>query len=344
VFGLLILLKPFGEITKLRRREFIAGLGAACWPFDLHAQGPTPARRIGLLLGFPKADPLMPANMAALRDGLKAVGLEEGRNIGIEDRWPGIDAEMTRAFAKELIALKPDVIVASTNQVVSILMQETQTIPIVFVFIGDPIGSRYAETLARPGKNLTGFANFEAPIGGKWLELLKEVAPQTKRVGYVYHPAASPHREFLEVIRSTAPSFGLELAAIPVTSRAEIERDMAAFGGAGSDGGIVVAPHALTLGASDVITELATRYRLPGVYGDRIFSQRGGLLSFGINPPDQLRRAGGYVRRILDGEKPGDLPVQLPVKYEMIINMKTANALGLTPPSSLLARADDIIE
>lgn len=328
----------------MRRREFIAGLGAACWPFSLHAQGSTPSRRIGLLLGFPKGDPLMPANLAALREGLKAVGLEEGRNIRIEDRWPGIDAEMTRAFAKELITLKPDVIVASTNQVVSILMQETQTIPIVFVFIGDPIGSRYAESLARPGKNLTGFANFEAPIGGKWLELLKEVAPQTKRIGYVYHPAASPHREFLEVIRSTAPAFGLELTAIPVTSRAEIERDMAAFGGAGSDGGIVVAPHALTLGASDLITELATRYRLPGVYGDRIFSQRGGLLSFGINPPDQLRRAGGYVRRILDGEKPGDLPVQLPIKYEMIINMKTAKAFGLTPPSLLLARADDIIE
>jgi putative ABC transport system substrate-binding protein len=328
----------------LRRREFIAGLGAACWPFSLHAQGSTQPRQIGLLLGFPQADPLMPANMAALKEGLKAAGLEEGRNIKIEARWPGIDPETARTLARELIALKPEVIVASTNQVVSILMQETQTIPIVFVFIGDPIGSRYAVTLARPGKNLTGFANFEAPIGGKWLELLKEIAPPTKRIGYVYHPSVSPHLEFLDVIRKTAPLFGLELAGIPVTSRAEIERDMEAFATAGADGGIVVAPHALTLGASGVIVEIATRHRLPGVYGDRIFSQRGGLLSYGINPPDQLRRAGSYVRRILDGDKPGDLPVQLPVKYEMIVNMKTAKAFGLTPPASLLARADDIVE
>jgi putative ABC transport system substrate-binding protein len=328
----------------MKRREFIAGLAAACWPFTLHAQGSTPPRQIGLILGFPKADPLMPANMAALHEGLKAVGLEQGRNIKIEERWPGIDPEMTRTFAKELIALKPDVIVGSTNQVVSILMQETQTIPIVFVYIGDPIGSRYAETLARPGKNLTGFANFEAPIGGKWLELLKEVAPQTKRIGFVYHPSVSPHLEFLEVTKNTAPAFGLALTAIPVTSRAEIERGIPAFAEAGPDGGIVVPPHALTLGASGVIAELATRHRLPGVYGDRIFCQRGGLLSFGINPPDQLRRVGGYVRRILDGEKPGDLPVQLPVKYELTINMKTAKAFGLTPPPSLLARADDLIE
>jgi putative ABC transport system substrate-binding protein len=328
----------------MKRREFVAGLGAACVPFGLHAQGSPSARRIGLLLGFPKTDPLMPANLAALREGLKAAGLEDGRNISIEVRWPGIDSEMARTFAKELIALKPEIIVASTNQVVSVVMQETQTIPIVFVFVGDPIGSRYAETLARPGKNLTGFANFEAPIGGKWLELLKEMVPQTKRVGFVYHPAVSPHREFLEVIRSTAPSFGLALTPIAVTTRTEIERDLAAFGEAGSEGGIVVAPHALTLGASDVITELATRHRLPGVYGDRIFAQRGGLLSFGINPPDQLRRAGGYVRRILDGEKPGDLPVQLPTKYEMIVNLKTAKAFGLVPPPSLLARADEIIE
>jgi putative ABC transport system substrate-binding protein len=328
----------------VRRREFIAGIGAACWPFTLQAQGSTPFRQIGLLLGFPKTDPLTPANLAALREGLKATGLEEGRNIRIEERWPGIDAEKTRAFARELIALKPDVIVASTNQVVSILMQETQSIPIVYVFIGDPIGSRYALTLARPGKNLTGFANFEAPIGGKWLELLKEVAPQTRRIGYVYHPSASPHLEFLEVIRNTAPSFGMELVAIPVTSRAEIERDIAAFAGGGANGGLVVAPHALTLGASGVIAELATHYQLPGVYGDRIFCQSGGLMSFGINPPDQLRRAGGYVRRILDGENPGNLPVQLPIKYEMIINMKTAKTFGLMPPPSLLARADEIIE
>lgn len=171
----------------MRRREFLCALGGAvALPRSALAQN-IRVRRIGLLLGFPKADSQTPANIAAFHEGLKAVGLEEGRNIQIEERWPGIDPELARAFAKELIALKPDVIVASTNQVVSILMQETQTIPVVFVYIGDPIGSRYAETLARPGKNLTGFANFEAPIGGKWLELLKELAPQTKRVDFVYH-------------------------------------------------------------------------------------------------------------------------------------------------------------
>jgi putative ABC transport system substrate-binding protein len=330
----------------MKRREFIilATGVAAAWPSFAHAQPSVPLRRIGLLLGFPKADPQTSANLAAFHEGLKAAGLEPGRNIQIDERWPGIDAGLTRSFARELIASKPDVIVASTNQVVSILMQETQTIPIVFVFIGDPIGSRYAETLARPGKNLTGFANFEAPIGGKWLELLKELSPQVRRVGFVYHPGASPHVEFLGVAKAAAPSFELELTAIPVTSMSEIERDITAFAGAGANGGIVVAPHALTLGGSGVITALATRFRLPGVYGDRIFAQRGGLLSFGINPPDQLRRAAGYVRRILDGERPADLPVQLPVKYEMIINGKTAQAFGLSIAPSLLARADEVIE
>jgi putative tryptophan/tyrosine transport system substrate-binding protein len=329
----------------MRRREFIGLIGgAAFWPINLHAQVRARSYLVGLLLGFPKTDPLQPANLAAFHEGLKAAGLEAGRNITVEIRWPGIDAELTRAFAKELIARKPDVIVAATNQVVTILMEETQTIPVVFVYIGDPIGSRYAETLARPGKNLTGFANFEAPIGGRWLELLKEVAPGTRRVGFVHHPGASPHREFLEVIRATAPSFKLELTAVPVINRAEIERELPKFAGAASDGGIVVAPHALTLGTSDVIAELALRHQLPGVFGDRIFSQHGGLISFGINPPDQLRRAGSYVQRILTGEKPGNLPVQLPVKYELIINLKTAKALNLTVPPTLLARADEVIE
>ena len=328
----------------MKRRNFSVGLGAACSPLFLRAQQSPQPRQIGLILGFPKVDPQTPTNLAALYEGLKSVGLEEGRNIKLVDRWPGIDPEMTRVFVKELIALKPDVIVASTNQVVSSLMQETQTIPIVFVFVGDPVGSRYAETLARPGKNITGFANFEAPVGGKWLELLKELAPQTKRVGYFYHPAASPHLEFLDVIRKTAPSFGLELNAIPVTSRAEIERDMVAFGAAGPARGIVVAPHALTLGASGLIVELASRYRLPGVYGDRTFSRRGGVQSFGINPSEQLRRAGSYVRRIFDGEKPGNLPIQLPLKYEMVINLKTAKTFGLPVPPGLLARADELIE
>jgi len=324
----------------------MAGLGATAASAGIAPAQQSPRmRRIGFLSGFPKNAPQTAASMAAFREGLKAVGLEEGRNIQIDVRWAGIDPVETRALARELIALKPDLIMASTNQVVSIVAQETQSIPILFVFIGDPIGSGYAKTLAKPGKNLTGFANFEAPIGGKWLELLKEISPQTKRVGFVRHPAVNAHTEFLNAARASAPSFGQEVVAIPATNLAEIESGIANFAGDGTGAnGIVVPPHAVTVGASGVIVALAGRYRLPGVYGDRIFSERGGLLSFGINPHDQHRRAADYVRRILDGEKPADLPVQLPVKYELIVNLKTAGSLGLTVPPTLLARADDVIE
>lgn len=295
-------------------------------------------------MGYPEDDPDIPVSVAAFQEGLSASGLEIGRNIQIDYRWAGIDADRARAFARELIALKPDVIVASTNQVVSIVMQETKTIPVVFVFIGDPIGSGYVETIARPGRNLTGFSNFEAPIGGKWLEITKEIAPQTERIGFVYHPSASPHREFLKVAEVASPSFGLRLTAIPVTNVAEIERLIREFAEAGTNGAIVVAPHALTLGAAPIITRLAAHYRLPGVYGDRHFMRSGGLMCFGINLPDQLRRSGAYIDLILKGALPARLPVQLPTKYDMVINMKTAKSLALDVPSSLLARADEIIE
>jgi ABC-type uncharacterized transport system substrate-binding protein len=330
----------------MNRRDFISSIGgvALSWPLAARAQQGERMRRIGFLMGFPENDPQSRVNVAAFHDGLKAVGLEHGRNIQIDYRWPGLDPGLARAFAKELIVLKPDIIVASTNQVVTIAMQETQTIPIVFVYIGDPIGSRYAETIARPGKNLTGFANFEAAIGSKWLELLKEVSPATKRIGFVYHPAVAPHLEFLTVATAAAPTFGLELTAIPVTNAAEIEQSVTAFATAGSNGGLVVAPHALTLGSHRIITAIATRYRLPGVYGDNIFSRSGGLLSFGIDPADQLRRAADYVDRILKGKSPADLPVQLPVKYAMVVNLTTAREFGLTIPPAVLTRADNVIE
>ena len=255
-----------------------------------------------------------------------------------------MDAERARTLALELIGLKPDLLVASTNQVVSILMQETRTIPIVFVFIGDPIGSGYAATIARPGANLTGFSNFEAPIGGKWIEMLKEIAPTTKRIGFVYHPAASPHRQFLKAAEASSPSLGLGLTAIPVTKVLEIETLITAFAKAGPDSAIAVAPHALTLGAGNLITQLAADHRLPAIYGDRHFMRSGGLMCFGINMPDQLRRAGAYVDLILKGAKPAQLPIQLPTRYDMVINTKTAKVLGLTVPPSLLARADELIE
>ena len=330
----------------MNRREMLGWVPAALLlgPEAALAQPATGKRRIGFLMGYPDGDAQARINVAAFREGLKRNGLEEGRNVQIDFRWAGVDAERARTFAKELIALKPDVIVASTNQVVSIVMQETRTIPVVFVYIGDPIGSRYAATLQRPGGNLTGFANFEAPIAGKWLEILKEMSPATRRVGFVYHPAASPHVQFLEVAKASAPAFGVTLTPIAVTSRAEIESGITAFAKAGAQGGIIVAPHALTLGSRQIITELAAQHRLPGVYGDRYFVQAGGLLSFGVNMADQLTRSAAYVGAIFNGQKPGDLPVQLPTKYEVVINLAAVKALGLEIPASLLARADEVIE
>jgi putative tryptophan/tyrosine transport system substrate-binding protein len=330
----------------MRRRTFLGLLAAApaAWTSGAQAEEPARVRKIGFLMGYPAEDPQLQAGIKAFLEGLRALGLEVGRNIQIEYRWPGIDAEKARAFARELIALKPDLIVASTNQVVSIAMQETKTIPILFVYIGDPIGSHYAATVARPGGNLTGFANFEKPIGGKWLEMLKEIAPNTRRCGFIYHPDASPNVEFLEAAQDSAASFGLQLTAIPVRDLDGIERQVTKFAVDGSDGGIVVAPHALTLGASKLIAGLALRNRLPGVYGDRHFVQVGGLMSFGIAVPDQLRRAAGYVDLIFKGARPGDLPVQLPTKYALVINLRTARELGLDVSPGLIARADEVME
>lgn len=327
----------------MRRREFITLVAAiAAAPSAARAQQSEPMRRIGFLMGLPEAQ--AQETVAAFREGLARLGLVEGRNIQIDYRWAGIDPEKARLYARELIALSPDVIVASTNQVVSIAMQETQTIPIVFVFIGAPISSGFAETLQRPGRNLTGFANFAAPMGAKWLELLKEIAPKTQRVGFVFHPDVAPHREFLESARQVLPRLGVQLTDLPVRSVEAIEKLVGDFGAGGAEAGIIVAPHALTLGARDLITRLAARHRMAGVYGDHVFARAGGLMSYGINPPDQLRRAGTYVHAILRGAKPAELPVQLPTSYEMIINLSAARTLGLEVPPSLLARADEVIE
>ncbi len=295
-------------------------------------------------MGYPEDDPQSPNHVAAFQRGLRQVGLDPERNVLIDYRWAGIDPDRARLLSRELIALRPSLIVASTNQVVSILMGETKTIPIVFVFIGDPIGSRYAASFAEPGSNLTGFSNFEAPIGGKWLEMLKEIAPTTKRVGFIHHPAASPHVEFLNAATAAAPTFGFQLTSVPVTSAAEIQNHVSAFGRAGPHGGIVVAPHALTLGSGALLTALAAQHQLPAIYGDRHFMRAGGLMCFGINMADQLQRAGAYVDRILKGQKPARLPVQLPTKYDMVINVRTARSLGLSVPPMLLARADEVLE
>ena len=328
----------------MRRREFITLLGgAAAWPLAARAQQPERMRRIGVLMGYPEGDLQAQAGVSALRKGLQNLGWIEGRNIQSDYRWAGPDAEKARTFAKELTGMTPDVIVSSTNQVTAILQQETRTIPIVFAFVGDPVGSGFVQSLSKPGGNLTGFANFENSIGSKWLELLREIAPSAKRVGFIYCPSAAPNVGFFHAAQTAAPSSGVALIPLPVNNAADIERGVTAFA-AEPDGGLIVAPHAVTLGNRDLIDGLALRYRLPAVYSDRYFVESGGLISFGNNTPDLFSRAASYVDRILKGAKPAELPVQLPTKFELIVNLKAAKAIGLSVPPTILSRADDVIE
>ena len=300
-------------------------------------------RRIGVLMGYPEGDPNGQANVTALRQCLQGLGWVEGRNIRIDIRWAGGDPEKARTFARELIGMTPDLILPSTNQVVAILLKETSSIPIVFAFIGDPVGSGFVASLARPGGNVTGFANFETTIGGKWLQLLREIAPRVKRVGFIFHPDASPNVALLRAAEAAAPSVKMKVIPLSVHNAIEIERSITAFA-AEPGGGLIVAPHAVTLGSRDLIAGLAARHRLPAVYSHRYFAESGGLLSFGNNTSDQFRGAATYVDKILKGTKPADLPVQLPTKYELNINGKTLKALGLTIPQSILIGADEVIE
>src|SRR5262245_19648197 len=289
----------------MRRRDFIKGIAgaAAAWPLAARAQQAERMRRIGVLMGYPEGDPQAQANVTALLRGLQNLGWIEGRNVQIDYRWAGGDPDKTRTFAKELIAMMPVVMVPSTNQVTRILQQETRTIPIVFAVVGDPVGSGFAASLARPGKNITGFANFENSIGGKWLELVKEIAPRTERVGFAFNPDAAPNVGFFHAAEAAAPSLGLKLAALAVRDATDIEQDIAAFASE-PDGSLVVAPHAVTLGKRKRIIELAARYRLLTVYSDRYFAESGGLVSFGNNTADLFERAATYIHLILKGANP----------------------------------------
>jgi ABC-type uncharacterized transport system substrate-binding protein len=329
----------------MRRREFIGLLGgaAAAWPLAARAKQAERMRRIGVLMGYPEGDPQAQANVTALLQGLQSLGWIEGRNVQSNYRWAGGDPDKARTFARELIATTPDVMVSSTNQVTRILQQETQTIPIVFAFVGDPVGSGFVASLARPGKNITGFANFENSIGGKWVELFNEIVPRVGRVGFVFNPDAAPNVGFFHAAEAAAPSLGIKLAALAVRDASDIEQHIAAFASE-PDGGLIVAPHAVTLGNRKLLIELAARYRLPAVYSDRYFAESGGLASFGNNSADLFRRAATYIDLILKGANPADLPVQLPTKFELIVNLKAAEMLGLTIPESFLIRADAVIE
>ena len=332
-------------MPEMDRRKVVGLLGttAIIWPLPVRAQQGERMRRIGLLPGYAEGDVEGQASVAAFQERLQELGWTKGRNIRIDIRWTGGDPDKARTFAKELVNASPDLIVPTSNLVTAILQKETSTIPILFVLVGDPVGSGFVASLARPGSNITGFAIFEAEIGGKWLEILKEIAPRVSRVGFILHPETAAHVGFLGAAKAAAPSLGIEVTALGVHTTSEIERAIAEFG-AGDNGGLIVGPHALTLNNRDLIIRLASHYRLPAVFGLRYDTTSGGLVAYGANPISLFRQAPSYVDRILKGTKPSELPVQFPTKYELVVNLKTARSIGLEVPPTLLARADEVIE
>jgi putative ABC transport system substrate-binding protein len=329
----------------MQRREFITLLGgaAAAWPLSARAQQSDRMRRLGLLVGFSEGDAEGQAIGAAFRQRLRELGWTEGRNIKIELRWAAADPDKARIFAKELVGLAPDVIACSSNLVTEIVQQETRTIPIIFVFVGDPVGSGFVKNVARPDGNLTGFPVFESAIAGKWLAIFTEVAPHVGLVAVMLHPQTHAHVAFMQAAEAAAPPLKIKLTALGVQTAADIERKVSEFARE-PNGGLVVLPHAITVEHRKLILELAARYHLPAFYPLRSFAANGGLISYGTNVIDTFRQGASYVDRILKGEKPADLPVQFPTKYELVVNLKTAKALGLAIPESFLQRADEVIE
>jgi putative ABC transport system substrate-binding protein len=328
----------------MRRRAFITLLGgaAAAWPLAVQAQQSERKRRVGVLMGL-GADAEAQDRIAAFEQGLLQSGWTNGRNLQIDYRRGAGDTNSTRRYADELVALAPDVILASGGTAMGALLQATRTIPIVFTQTPDPVAAGFVTSLARPGGNATGFTTSEYGMSGKWLELLKEIAPNVTRAAVLRDPTIPAGIGQFASIQSAAPSFGVELSPVDVRDASEIERDVTAFAH-GSNSGLIVTSSALAAFHRELIITLAARYRLPAVYSYRYFATSGGLISYGPDPIDQYRRAAGYVDRILKGEKPADLPVQAPTKYELAINLKTAKALGLTVPPTLITRADEVIE
>jgi putative tryptophan/tyrosine transport system substrate-binding protein len=330
----------------MRRREFITLLGGvvAAWPFAVQAQQGERMRRIGVLTsGAAADDPDGQIRSAAFSQELQHLGWTDGRNIRIDYRWGAGDPDNIRKYATELVALAPDVILASGTATVGALLHATRTVPIVFAQVTDPVGAGFIDSLAHPGGNATGFLLFEYSISGKWLELLKEIAPRVSRAGVIRDPAQTAGTGQFAVIQSVAPSVGMEVSTINMRDAAEIERAIAAFART-ANGGLIVTASALSVVHRDLIVKLAARHKLPAVYYRRQYATDGGLISYGPDVAEQNRRAARYVDRILKGEKPADLPVQAPNKYELVINLKTAKTLGLTVPPTLLARADEVIE
>ena len=328
----------------MRRREFIAALGSvAAWPLVARAQQPEGMRRIGVLLNATADDPEYQARLGAFLQGLQQSGWNIGRNVRIDTRWATANPADIRRHAAELVALAPDVILATGSSAVGSLQQATRSVPIVFVGLIDPVGAGLVESLARPGSNTTGFLLYEYSLSGKWPELLKEIAPNVTRVAVLRDPAITSGAVQYGVIQAIAPSLRVEVSPVNVRGGGEIERAVVAFAGS-PNGGLIVTGSGLATVHRDLIVKLAAQHRLPAVYSNRVFVGAGGLISYGPDYIDMYRRAAAYVDRIIRGDKPADLPVQAPTKFELAINLKTAKTLGLEIPPQLLARADEVIE
>jgi putative ABC transport system substrate-binding protein len=332
----------------MQRREFLSVLGAAAvaWPVVVRAQQADRMRRIGVLIGSGENDPQALSGKAALTKALQELGWTEGRNIRIDYRWAAADVDRMQAFAKELVSLQPDLIVGHTTPVVAALQRETKTIPIVFVIVSDPVGSGFVSSLPRPGGNITGFINIESSLSSKWIEMLKDIMPRFTRAAFMFNPETAPYFKFyLQPFEDAARSYAVESIAAPVRTAADIERIIAGLGER-PDAGLVVMPDVfmVTRSTIDLVISLAARHRVPTIYPYRVMVAAGGLVSYGIDTADIWRRAASYVDRILKGDKPADLPVQLPTKFELAVNLKTAKALGLTLPPMLITRADEVIE
>ena len=330
----------------MRRREFITLLGGTtvAWPLLARAQQSDRIRLIGVLMSFVESDPAGQSAVAALRSALAKLGWTEGSNLRIELRWGDGDPDMLRTFAKELVDLRPDALLGGSTAVTGALARETRTIPIVFTVVADPIGSGFVASLAHPGGNITGFTAVDPAMGGKWLELLKEIAPLTARAALLFNPStAVPIQLFMPAIQAAASSVAVQASAAPVHAKDEIE-DVIAAQARNPGGGLIVMPDTFNTNNRDLIVALAARYGVPASYGQDIFAQAGGLIAYSSVRIESYREAAGYIDRVLRGAKPADLPVQAPTKFELLINMKTAKALGLEVSAKLLSLADVVIE
>src|SRR6266404_9176305 len=327
----------------MRRRDFVKAIvgSAGVWPLAARAQQGA-IRRIGVLMGFAESDHGAQSGVAGFREELRKLGWMEGRNIEIDTRWA--TTESMQAFAKELVALQPDFILSSSTPATAAMVQQTHTIPIIFVMVSDPVGSGFVASLPRPGGNVTGFTAIEGALGGKWVELLKEIAPQVERVVLLFNPAMATYAEYyLHPFKVAAASIGVEAIVAPVHDSSALE-SVVTTQAREPNSGLIIMPDAFIIGHRAEITSLAARYRVPAVYWSRFFAEFGGLISYGPNGVDEYRRAASYADRILKGAKPSELPVQAPVKFELVINLKSAKALGLDVPPLLQQRADEVIE